>query len=413
MTKMKFLTALNVLIVMFCYSSLHAQTVTIGTQVWSTKNLDVSTFRNGDVIPQAKTDEEWKKAGVNKQPAWCYYNNDPANGEKYGKLYNWYAVNDPRGLAPTGFHIPSKDELNILIEYLGGKISAGAKLKNKFGWNEEGNGSNSSGFSALSGGSRFIYNQNNQFEFVGEIGSWWSSSERYEDNAWELSLYYTHGQVDISDFKKGNGCSVRCISNNSTNTENSSSNNFKTITIGKQVWMSENLNVEKFRNGDPIPEAKTDEEWKKAGENKQPAWCYYNNDPANGEKYGKLYNWYAVNDLRGLAPEGWHVPSDEEWTILLNYLGGEEVAGAKLKSQTGWVEDGNGTNISCFLGFPGGYRVSTGKFFDVGYNASWWSSTEMDTEIAWYRTLFFYDDWVYRFDRGVKRDGYSVRCLKD
>ena len=118
------------------------------------------------------------------------------------------------------------------------------------------------------------------------------------------------------------------------------------VTIGKQVWMSENLNVDKFRNGDPIPEAKTDEEWEKAGENGEPAWCYYNNNPDNGDRYGKLYNWFAVNDPRGLAPEGWKIPSDEDWTRLTDFLGGESVAGQKMKSTEFWAdidgESGNG-----------------------------------------------------------------------
>ncbi|MFZ9583254.1 MAG: fibrobacter succinogenes major paralogous domain-containing protein, partial [Crocinitomicaceae bacterium] len=111
--------------------------------------------------------------------------------------------------------------------------------------------------------------------------------------------------------------------------------NAQTVTIGTQVWMTKNLNVSTFRNGDPIPEAKTDEEWKKAGENQQPAWCYYDNNPANGAKYGKFYNWYAVNDPRGLAPEGYHVPTDAGWTQLSDYLGGEDVAGKKMKSTSG------------------------------------------------------------------------------
>jgi uncharacterized protein (TIGR02145 family) len=93
--------------------------------------------------------------------------------------------------------------------------------------------------------------------------------------------------------------------------------NAQTITIGTQVWMTENLNVEKFRNGDPIPEAKTEGEWKAYGEAGEAAWCNYDNDPKNGEKYSKLYNWYAVSDPRGLAPQGWHIPSDEEWGCLL------------------------------------------------------------------------------------------------
>ena len=107
----------------------------------------------------------------------------------------------------------------------------------------------------------------------------------------------------------------------------------QTVTIGSQVWMTKNLNVDKFRNGDPIPQAKTDEEWENARENKHPAWCYYENDPANGAKYGKLYNWYAVNDSRGLTPEGWKIPSDEDWNRLTDFLGGKWKASTKMKTQ--------------------------------------------------------------------------------
>ncbi len=184
------------------------------------------------------------------------------------------------------------------------------------------------------------------------------------------------------------------------------------VTIGKQVWMSENLNVDKFRNGDPIPEAKTVEEWEKAGENQQPAWCYYNNNPANGAKYGKLYNWYAVNDKRGLAPVGYHIPSDEEWTILTDYLGGEDLAGTKMKSTSGWEENGYGTNESGFSGLPGGGRNDYGPFDDIGKLGYWWSSTEGITGAAWYRDLNFKNGNVYRYNYD-KRDGFSVRCLRD
>ena len=161
--------------------------------------------------------------------------------------------------------------------------------------------------------------------------------------------------------------------------------NAQTVTIGSQVWMSKNLDVAKFRNGDPIPEAKTDEEWEKAGRNEQPAWCYYKNDPANGAKYGKLYNWYAVNDSRGLAPVGYHIPSDAEWTILTDYLGGENVAGTKMKTKSGWVKNGNGTNSSGFSGLPGGNRNNNGTFNNIGNNGNWWSSSENNTNYAWNR----------------------------
>jgi uncharacterized protein (TIGR02145 family) len=135
------------------------------------------------------------------------------------------------------------------------------------------------------------------------------------------------------------------------------SQSLKEVKIGKQTWMTQNLNVEKFLNGSPIPEAKTDKEWEKANENHQPAWCYYNNKPSKGKKYGKLYNWYAVNDPRGLAPEGWHIPSDAEWTSLTNYLGGENKAGEKIKSTQGWKNDYNGTNSTGLSCFPGGSRL--------------------------------------------------------
>jgi uncharacterized protein (TIGR02145 family) len=180
------------------------------------------------------------------------------------------------------------------------------------------------------------------------------------------------------------------------------------VTIGKQVWMAENLNVDKFRNGNPIPEAKTKEEWEKAGENEQPAWCYYDNDPANGAKYGKLYNWYAVNDSRGLAPNGYHIPTDAEWTILEEYLG--EGAGSKMKSTIGWNDNGNGTNSSGFSGLPGGSRYYNGPFGEFGNLGYWWSSTEKYNYDAWTRILNYND--VVSYDH-LKKNGFSVRCLRD
>jgi len=115
--------------------TIKAQEIKIGTQTWTTKNLDVSKFRNGEAIPLAKTNAEWELAGLNQQPAWCYYENKGENGTTYGKLYNGYAVNDPRGLAPSGYHIPTDAEWTILTDYLGGDSIAGAKMKSTSGWN--------------------------------------------------------------------------------------------------------------------------------------------------------------------------------------------------------------------------------------------------------------------------------------
>ena len=186
----------------------------------------------------------------------------------------------------------------------------------------------------------------------------------------------------------------------------------KGVAIGTQVWTTKNLDVATFRNGDLIPEAKTDEEWKAAGDNKQPAWCYYDNKAANGTKYGKLYNWYAVNDYRGLAPAGWHVPTDEEWTVLSTYLG-EDLAGEKLKSSSGWNDDGNGNNSSDFTGLPGGANwTNNGGFFDVDYGGLWWSTSEKDGLDAWHRGLYYTKSSLFRrnYSKGY---GFSVRCVRD
>ena len=129
------------------------------------------------------------------------------------------------------------------------------------------------------------------------------------------------------------------------------------------------LNVDKFRNGVIIPQAKNQAEWKLAGDTKKPAWCYYNYDPSNEKKYGKLYNWYAVMDSRGLAPKGWHIPSKTEWEQLMTYLGGLDLAGTKIKSDTGW--DYQGTEYTNFIG-PGlngtnesGFSAGTAKMRDL------------------------------------------------
>ena len=176
--------------------------------------------------------------------------------------------------------------------------------------------------------------------------------------------------------------------------------------------MTKNLDVSTFRNGDPILQAKTKEEWEKAGENKQPAWCYYENNAANGKKYGKLYNYFAVKDPRGLAPIGFHIPLDNEWSILTDYLGGEEVAGKKMKSTIGWPENGNGNNSSKFLGLPGGSRNGSGAFINIGKFGYFWSSSEHNTINGFDRNLGYSYDFTGRY--GVaKVEGLSVRCLKD
>ena len=185
-----------------------------------------------------------------------------------------------------------------------------------------------------------------------------------------------------------------------------------TIVIGTQQWMRENLDVVTYRNGDVIPQVTNATAWAALTTG---AWCYYNNDVANGAIYGKLYNWYAVNDTRGLAPTGWHIPTDAEWTILTDKLGGTTVAGGKMKSVgiTRWTTpNASATNASGFTGLPGGFRYNNGSFYNNGNYGFWWSSAQNGTTYAWYRYLDYDGGSANRSDHG-KEFGFSVRCLRD
>jgi len=192
-------------------------------------------------------------------------------------------------------------------------------------------------------------------------------------------------------------------------------NTHKTVTIGHQVWMQENLNVTAYRNGDLIRQAKTNEEWNDAGANGEGVWCYYNNDPVHGTKYGKLYNWYAVHDPRGLAPSGWHIPTDNEWTTAISTLGGENIAGGKMKFNgiSQWQSPNiGGDNSSNFSALPSGMRGIDGKFNFISESAYFWSQSEYSPTTAWYRVINHHLPTIVRSSE-EKVDGLSVRCIAD
>jgi uncharacterized protein (TIGR02145 family) len=192
-------------------------------------------------------------------------------------------------------------------------------------------------------------------------------------------------------------------------------NSYKTVKIGSQIWMSENLKTSRYRNGDPIPIVTDKTAWSGLTTG---ARCWYDNDSITYENpYGNLYNGYAATDLRGICPIGWHVPSDTEWTILTTYLGGVIVAGGKIKSvgTAYWnVNIIEATNESGFSALPGGYRDYEGRIRSLRDAAVFWSASEIDYYNLWLRYLdnYWSDNRITRaYFR--KESGAAVRCLMD
>jgi uncharacterized protein (TIGR02145 family) len=189
-------------------------------------------------------------------------------------------------------------------------------------------------------------------------------------------------------------------------------NFYRTVLIGDQCWMMDNLKVTHYRNGDTIPNVADANEWHGFGEG---AFCDFNNDPVNVDTYGRLYNWYAVTDGRNIAPEGWHVATLEEWQALADYLGGNAIAGGKLKATgtTFWLSPNTGaTNESGFTAMPGGYRNDWGQFVHMADEARFWTSTMYTGTNGEYLYLVYNNSellqtWLYW------RFGLSVRCVKD
>ena len=646
------------------FTKMTLSTNEIESQVWTYANLNVSHFLNGDSIPEARTEEAWAQAGRDKKPAWSYFNNNESEAYDKKKLYNWYAITDPRGVVPKGYRIPSLNDYLKLAQNCGGAQIAGEKLKCPYGWDEEENseGGDFSYFNLVPYG----FHDNRGFLSDVDIAAFWTSTSQNENNA--NYIYFMKGKKDMNTSKetsKSTGFSVRIIEevvgeeeenysesmkslelkrnelllkeysllkkyediepflrrqltkelelpesymneidvenlnrlfnrffnneevikngvylkyfesyqyggcgqgdgelgileekigfvNNVQNyvlyedamnykgeMENGSANgkgvlviledsdfgygvagryegmfedsylingkitfknkniyigqcqenvpngtgkmilasgnilagDFKDGTyikpftckqakIGNQVWMAENLNVDHFRNGDEIPEARTIGEWQSGN----PAWCYYNNDPANASKYGKLYNPSALNDSRGLAPEGWHIPSHKEFNLLLenaqpkvaqlkqkienaknqgidysateralfrmlsNDDNSKQIAAYTLRSSTGWGNE-NGTNAFGFNAFPSKERSENGTFRASDIDTRYWMSVKYldgktiksNLSYSLFMIPMFYlysqSEYVYSgnqiTDEYLENVGLPVRCIKD
>lgn len=188
-------------------------------------------------------------------------------------------------------------------------------------------------------------------------------------------------------------------------------NIYQGVKIGTQIWLNKNLMVTKYQNRDTIYEVVPDGLWQNLLSG---GWSNIDNIADNNETYGKLYNWFAVSDERKLCPQGWKIPSDDDWTVLTSYLGGLDVAGGKLKSTgiTFWgIPNAWANNLSFFTGLPGGFRDQLGLFFGVGYYAVWWTSTSNGAE-AWSR--YVYNEFNYASKETLsKNQGLSIRCLSE
>jgi uncharacterized protein (TIGR02145 family) len=309
------------------------------------------------------------------------YDNDPENAEKYGRYYNWEAAEKA---CPPGWHLPSFVEWKVLVNFAGGDEIAGYKLKAK------NDGTDEYGFSALTGGKCGL---DGGFYDVGTVGYWWSASGFAINMSFSYAnLWADHGESLLF--------SVRCVQDcpKETFTDPRDGKVYKTVKIGEQVWMAENLNFECEQSVECAESV-----------------CY-DNDPKNAEKYGRLYYWPTAMKV---CPPGWHLPSKEEWDELVDFTGGKEIAGNELKAKSGWNDyirmSGNGTDRYGFSALPGGYGSSDGSFGNVGYSGYWWSAKE---EMNFLRPSAYLWDMNYGSDSvnwgsDKKSNLFSVRCIQD
>ena len=246
----------------------------------------------------------------------------------------------------------------------------------------------------------------------------------WDGTEWSLIPPGTHGQTltvcdGVLTWTSDGECpqKTRPTSGYGQNITDVDGNTYKTVYIGNQQWMAENLKTSKYNDGTVIPNVTDNTEWSNLSTG---AWCNYENSDSLGRIYGKLYNWYAFsatsNGNKNVCPSGWHAPTDSEWTVLTDYLGGVNVAGGKLKDigTKNWSNpNASATNSSLFSAIPGGNRVFNGNYEAIFYYGFWWSSTDNDTDVAWLRNLNYSHGGGANINNYRKTHGLSVRCLKD
>ena len=344
------------------------KTVKIGSQIWMAENLNYE-------LPESFCHEE-----------------NPNSCIKYGRLYKWESAMDA---CPDGWHLPTRAEWDSLISAAGGRSVAGKMLKSTDGWIYNGNGSDDYGFSALPAG--LMFQRTGYTKFFNNEGYdafFWNASEFDRKNAYVAFLHYYSDSVDLAYVPKGHEFAVRCVYGNPPDDSKVSKGTFfdtrdfrtyKTVTIGSQIWMAENLNYETENSS-----------------------CYDNN-PRNCIKYGRLYTWSAAKNA---CPIGWHLPSEEEWDSLRKTVG--EPFDRKLKSTMNWFDYKNGTDDFGFSALPAGYCNSISKnrcgYGGMDRETHFWSSTEKgDKSYAANIMLDYFNSCNY-CNPNVQ---YSVRCVKN
>lgn len=393
-------------------------TVKIGNQIWMAENLaylpEVSP--SGYASPGSSTEPYYYVYGYTGTDVAAA--KDDQNYKDYGVLYNWPAA---LSACPLGWHLPSDDEWTALTTWLGGESMAGDNMKATSGWYDNGNGTNTSGFSALPGGYSYHTFLGMSCSGVTYSGHWWSSTEDTVEFAWGRHLDYNDSSVGRSgyDGRTVSGYSVRCVKDSvppNTFTDPRDNKTYKTVKIGNQEWMAENLAY--------LPEVSP----ASISSTTLPYYYVYGYEgtdvaaakaTSNYNTYGVLYNWTAA---KAACPPGWHLASDDEWKQMEMDLGMTQAQvdatgwrgidqGTQMKATSGWSNSGNGTNSSGFAALPAGNRLGDGMS-GVGDGGVWWSSTKANTSGAWGRGMNYIYGNVYR-DYIGKEDGFSVRCVRD
>jgi len=359
------------------------KTVKIGNQTWMAENLNYRT----------------------ESGSWCY-ENSADSCTKYGRLYDWHTA---KTVCPAGWKLPDTADWRKLVTTAGGPETAGKKLKSKSGWNwnndnnVSGNGTDDYGFAALPGGSRY---RAGGFGIAGRDGDWWTATEIDGSDACRRFMSYHDDYVDEdgnTEDNKSDGYSVRCLmgakppektgqepgsKDAEQFTDNRDGQKYRTVKIGPQTWMAQNLN---YQIGS--------------------SWCY-DNDNSNCEKYGRLYGW---NTAKVACPAGWKLPSRQDWDELVSACGGD-AQNKCLKSKTGWTEaeaGSNGWDNYGFSALPGGNRRHDGGFSNAGYNGDWWTATDDSESGGAYSRDMAYDNDNVNEDYNAKGLGFSVRCVQD